>query len=62
MKEFAKKSATFENPINGQRWFCPNIQEIEVIDGVEYLYVQQPGTLRVVKMRKDVLKKVTTFR
>lgn len=48
----------FENPVNQEKWVCEDINDIKVIDGVEFLQVHKPENNRVVLMRKDALKKV----
>jgi hypothetical protein len=53
------KSMTFENRFNRERFECDNVRDVEVIDGVEYLRVRKPNTVRQLLMRKDTLEKVS---
>lgn len=62
-QEIVKKPvpATLENPVTQERWMCEDINEIKVIDGVEFVHVHKtfsgtPG--RKFLMRKDALKRV----
>lgn len=48
----------FENPVNQEKWICENINDIKLIDGVEFLQVHKPENTRTVLMRKDALKKI----
>ena len=53
------KSVTLKNRMNGERFICDDIRTVEIIDGVEYLFVHRPNEHRIFKMRKDVLEKDT---
>lgn len=44
--------------MNGERFVCDDVRTVEVIDGIEYLFVRRPDQNRVFKMRKDALEKV----
>ena len=53
------KAMTFKNRMNGERFVCEDIKTVEVIDGIEYLFVHRPNEQRMFKMRKDALVKDT---
>ncbi len=53
------KPVNLVNRINGEKFICENIREIEQIDGVEYLRVRRPGEQRWFLMRRDALVKDT---
>ncbi len=46
--------------MNNDRVICDDVQQVQVIDGVEYLIVHRPENQRQFLMRKDVLEKDTT--
>lgn len=54
------KTLTFENIYNKEKFTCnfKALQEVKVIDGIEYLKVFKFGTQREVLVRKDILKKL----
>jgi hypothetical protein len=52
------KPMTLRNVLNGERFICDDVRQVEVIDGVEFLYVRRPNEHRPLKMRKDILEKV----
>jgi hypothetical protein len=52
------KTVYFENYRNHERFECHNLQDVRVIDGVEYLRVFKLGTQRDFLMRKDQLRKL----
>jgi hypothetical protein len=52
------KSVTLRNMLNGERFVCDDFRQVEVIDGVEFLYVRRLNEQRVLKMRKDILERV----
>jgi hypothetical protein len=54
------KPMTFKTRMNGERYVCDDVRTVEVIDGVEYLYVHRPNESRLFKMRKDALVKDDT--
>lgn len=61
------KPILFKNIVNGETVICTDIHYKKLIDGVEYLMVQKPGTTRQYLMRKDALikddiKKVGSYR
>jgi hypothetical protein len=51
------KSILFKNRINNEKLICDNIQNIQIIDGVEYYQVRRENQERQFLMRKDVLVK-----
>lgn len=53
------KPVNLVNRINGEKFICENIREIEQIDGVEYLRVRRPGEQRWFLMCRDALVKDT---
>lgn len=58
------KTLTFENIYNKEKFTCnfKALQDVKVIDGIEYLRVYKFGTQREVLIRKDSLKKITETR
>jgi hypothetical protein len=50
-----KKPVLLKNKITQEVFTCYSLKEVEIIDGVEFLFVQKPGTNRVLKQRKDAL-------
>jgi hypothetical protein len=53
------KRVNFENIMNKEKFYCTNLKDIRVIDGIEYLRVFKEGTQRDCLIKKDSLKKVT---
>jgi hypothetical protein len=48
----------FVNPRNQERWDCKDPKQVQLIEGIEYMYVHKPGSLNQVRlMRKDSLVK-----
>ena len=48
------------NPLNQEVWWCVNVSEVKVVDGIEYVTVYKSETpSRFHLMRKDALRKVT---
>ena len=60
IKENIMKAMTFKNRMNGERFVCEDVKTVEVIDGIEYLFVHRPNEQRMFKMRKDALVKEVT--
>lgn len=52
------KTVYFENYRNKEKFECHNLNDVQVIDGVEYLRVFKLGTSRDCLMRKDQLKRL----
>lgn len=50
------KSTVLKNKITGEQFVCDNINDVQQIDGVEYLLVRRHGTDRLLLMRKDALE------
>lgn len=57
-KEKTMKTLTFENIYNKEKFTCPDVKDVRLIEGVEYLRVFKFGTQREVLVKKDSLKKV----
>lgn len=53
------KTIYFENVRNKEQFYCKDLKDIQLIDGVEYLRVFRMGTQRDVLVKKDTLRKVT---
>jgi hypothetical protein len=52
------KSAYFENLVNKERFVCPDLKDIRLIDGIEYIRVLREDGRRECLVRRDSLKKV----
>ena len=52
------KTIYFENLRNGEKFYCKNTKDIQLIDGIEYIRVFRLGTQRECLIKKDSLKKV----
>ena len=52
------KHVYFENLRNREKFYCTNIQDVRIIDGVEYLRVFKLGTQRDCLIKKDLLRKI----
>lgn len=54
------KTVVFENIYNKEKFTCSgkSLQEVKLIDGIEYIRVFKFGTQREVLIRKDSLKKI----
>ena len=53
------KPVFFKNRMNGERFVCDDVRNVETIEGVDYLLVHRPNEHRIFKMRKDALEKDT---
>ena len=53
------KIVFFENLINKEKFYCNDLKDIRVIDGIEYLRVFRFGTQRDCLVKKESLKKIT---
>ena len=53
------KTTYFENVRNKEQFYCKNLKDIQMIDGVEYLRVFRMGTQRDCLVKKESLRKVT---
>ena len=59
-KKMARYAFKLVNPVNNEEWACDNLDNVQVVDGVEYITVYKPETPnRTHLMRKDALRKVT---
>ena len=54
------KSVMFRNRMNGENVICDDIRKVEVIDGVQYIFVRRLGQDRTYLMRKEALEKIST--
>jgi hypothetical protein len=52
------KTITFENMRNKEKYSCKNLQDVHVIEGIEYLKVIKFGTQHECLIKKDLLKKI----
>jgi hypothetical protein len=52
------KTVFFENIVNKEKFFCSNLKDIKVIDGIEYIRVFKFGTQRDCLVKKDSLRKI----
>jgi hypothetical protein len=53
------KRVLFENIMNKEKFYCTDLKDVRVIDGVEYLRVFKFNTQRDCLMKKDSLRKVS---
>jgi len=53
------KKVFFENIVNKEKFFCSNLKDIRVIDGIEYMRVFKFGTQRDCLIKKDSLRKIS---
>ena len=52
------KPVLLENIRNREKWVCDDINKINYINNVEYLYVHRLDNDRLFMMRKDSLKQI----
>jgi hypothetical protein len=52
------KTVHFENMRNRERFYCNNLQDVQRIDGVEYLRVFREGTQRDCLIKRELLRKI----
>lgn len=52
------KPVYFKNKMNGEKFICENVRDVQVIDGIEYLIVRKTDSVRKFMMRKEALQKV----
>lgn len=50
------KPVEFQNIYSQEKFFCENLKQVSLIDGVEYITVKKPNNPRSFLMRKDSLK------
>lgn len=53
------KPVMFKNRMNGEKVICEDIRNVQVIDGVEYIFVRRAGQDRTHLMRREALEKIT---
>lgn len=53
------KQVYFENIVNKEKFYCTNIKNVQMIDGIEYLRVFRLGTQRDCLVKRDSLRKVS---
>ena len=58
MLENIMKTVYFENVRNREKFYCKDVRDIRVIDGVEYLRVFKEGTQHDCLIKFDLLKKI----
>lgn len=52
------KTIYFENMRNKEKFFCRDLKDIQIIDGIEYLRVFRFDSKRECLVKKDALRKV----
>ncbi len=52
------KKVYFENIVNKEKFYCTDIKDIMLIEGVEYIRVFKYGTQRDCLVKKDILRKI----
>jgi hypothetical protein len=50
-----RKPIKFKNAVNGEQWICEDAKQTKTIDGIVYITVRKPDSLRYVLMRRDSL-------
>jgi hypothetical protein len=58
IKENVMKTTYFENVRNREKFFCKNLKDIQMIDGIEYLKVFRFDTKRECLVKKESLRKI----
>ena len=53
------KNTYFENIVNKEKFICPNLDDVRMIDGIEYLRVLREANRRECLVRKDSLRKLS---
>jgi hypothetical protein len=53
------KQVYFENIVNKEKFYCTDIKDVRVIEGVEYIRVFKYGTQRDCLVKKDTLRKIS---
>ena len=56
------KNTYFENIVNKERFICPNLDDVRLIDGIEYLRVLREANRRECLVRKDSLQKISKIK
>jgi len=49
------KKTRYKNIVNHEVLECDNIDKVQIINGIEYVNVNRPGSNHQVLIRKDVL-------
>ena len=52
------KPIMFKNRMNNDKFICEDTRRVEIIDGVEYIYVHKINEQRSYLMRKEALERV----
>lgn len=52
------KTVYFENLRNSDKFYCTDLKDVRMIDGVEYLRVFRMGTTRDCLVKKESLRRV----
>jgi hypothetical protein len=52
------KPTHYENIVNKERFVCPDLTDVRIIDGIEYLRVLRESNRRECLVRRDSLRKV----
>lgn len=58
LKGYYMKTIYFENIRNRERFYCKDIKNVQLIDGIEYIRVFRMGTQRDCLVKKESLKKI----
>ena len=58
IQEVTMKTIYFENIRNREQFYCNDLKNVQLIDGIEYLRVFKLGTQRDMLVKKDSLRKV----
>lgn len=59
-KQEKRGPVKLENPLNQEVWYCNDVNDIHLVDGVEYVRVFRKDTpYRTNLMRKSALQKVS---
>lgn len=53
------KQVYFENIVNKEKFYCTDIKDVRMIEGVEYIRVFKYGTQRDCLVKKDTLRKIS---
>jgi len=52
------KAVYFENLRNRERFYCTDVKDVRMIDGVEYLRVFREGTQRDCLVKRELLRRI----
>ncbi len=56
------KTVYLKNKMNGEKFVCEDMRQIENIEGVDYLVVHRHGQDRSFLIRKDILEKDSSIK